>query len=157
MADEEDLPDRLVPNRVDGDEVSRRRLICGTAAAGATVGSASTAGCTNLLDEEDADETTPEDDEEEAPDGAADDDEGSPDDADDGDEATPEADDADGQTPEANDDEAATRQGYVFVFNWGGSAESPSSRSDRRERAGRGGARSYSWAHTPKTQDLGRH
>jgi colanic acid biosynthesis protein WcaH len=29
------------------------------------------------------------------------------------------------------------------VFNGSGSAESPSSRSDRRERVGRGGARSY--------------
>lgn len=104
-SDEDELPDRLVPNRVEGDDVSRRRLIHGAAAAGATVGSASTAGCADLLeDEEHTDETTPEDGNGDTAD----------DDADDG---TP--DDSDEETSEADDGEAAAREGYVFVFNTG--------------------------------------
>lgn len=51
MASDEDLPEPLVPDRVEGDAVSRRRLIRGTAAAGATVGSASAAGCAGVFED----------------------------------------------------------------------------------------------------------
>lgn len=100
-SDEEDLPDRLVPNRVEGDDVSRRRLMRGTAAAGATVESASTAGCTDLLEE--GVETPGE-----ADDAADDGNDTTPEEAD-ADEGTPGEDDADGtETPE-DDGEAAPR------------------------------------------------